>query len=45
MCAELRAAGAVTMPVRAYPLSAVAEAHAAVESRHGRGTVVLIVEP
>jgi NADPH:quinone reductase-like Zn-dependent oxidoreductase len=35
----------LVMPVRAYPLSAVAEAHAAVESRHGRGKVVLIIEP
>jgi NADPH:quinone reductase-like Zn-dependent oxidoreductase len=41
----LAARGVVTMPVRAYPLIAVAEAHAAVESRHGRGKVVLIVEP
>jgi NADPH:quinone reductase-like Zn-dependent oxidoreductase len=40
----LAARGVVTMPVRAYPLSEVAEAHAAVESRHGRGKVVLIVE-
>jgi enoyl reductase len=40
----LAARGVVTMPVRAYPLSQVAEAHAAVESRHGRGKVVLIVE-
>ena len=42
---NLAARGAVTMPVRAYPLSEVAAAHAAVESRHGRGKVVLIVEP
>ncbi|GIE93092.1 oxidoreductase [Paractinoplanes rishiriensis] len=41
----LAAKGAVTMPVRAYPLSDVVAAHAAVESRHGRGKVVLIVEP
>lgn len=41
----LAARGVVTMPIRAYPLSAVAEAHAAVESRHGRGKVVVIVEP
>ncbi|MET0495109.1 MAG: NADP-dependent oxidoreductase [Actinoplanes sp.] len=41
----LAARGVVTMPVRAYPLSAVAEAHAAVENRHGSGKVVLIVEP
>jgi enoyl reductase len=41
---ELAARGLVTMPVRAYPLSEVAAAHAAVESRHGRGKVVLIVD-
>jgi enoyl reductase len=41
----LAARGAVTMPVRAYPLTDVVAAHAAVESRHGRGKVVLIVEP
>jgi NADPH:quinone reductase-like Zn-dependent oxidoreductase len=41
----LAARGVVLMPVRAYPLAAVAEAHAAVESGHGRGKVVLIVEP
>jgi enoyl reductase len=41
----LAAKGAITMPVRAYPLSEVAAAHAAVESSHGRGKVVLIVEP
>jgi enoyl reductase len=41
----LAARGAVTMPVRAYPLADVAEAHAAVESGHGRGKVVLIIEP
>jgi NADPH:quinone reductase-like Zn-dependent oxidoreductase len=40
----LAARGLVTMPVRAYPLTAVAEAHAAVESRHGRGKVVLVVD-
>jgi enoyl reductase len=40
----LAAKGAITMPVRAYPLSEVAAAHAAVESSHGRGKVVLIVE-
>jgi enoyl reductase len=37
--------GVVIMPVRAYPLSEVVAAHAAVESRHGRGKVVLVVEP
>jgi NADPH:quinone reductase-like Zn-dependent oxidoreductase len=42
--AELAARGVLSMPVRAYPLSDVAAAHAAVESRHGRGKVVLIVE-
>ncbi|WP_306209803.1 NADP-dependent oxidoreductase [Actinoplanes sp. RD1] len=31
----------LVMPIRAYPLDRVAEAHAAVESRHGRGKVVL----
>jgi enoyl reductase len=31
------------LPIRAYPLAEVAEAHAAVETRHGRGKVVLIV--
>jgi enoyl reductase len=41
----LAARGVVTMPIRAYPLAEVAEAHAAVESGHGRGKVVLIVEP
>ena len=41
----LAARGVVTMPIRAYPLAEVAEAHAAVEARHGRGKVVLIVEP
>ena len=42
---DLAARGALTMPVRAYPLAEVAAAHAAVEARHGRGKVVLIVEP
>jgi enoyl reductase len=41
----LAARGVVTMPVRAYPLSEVVAAHAAVESGHGRGKVVVIVEP
>jgi enoyl reductase len=42
---ELAGKGQVTMPVRAYPLSEVVAAHRVVESRHGRGKVVLIVEP
>ncbi|MFI5936398.1 NADP-dependent oxidoreductase [Actinoplanes sp. NPDC051494] len=33
--------GEVVMPVRVFPFDRVAEAHAAVESRHGRGKVVL----
>ena len=37
--------GSLTMPIRAYPLAEVAAAHAAVESGHGRGKVVVIVEP
>jgi NADPH:quinone reductase-like Zn-dependent oxidoreductase len=41
---ELAARGVLSMPIRAYPLSDVAAAHAAVESRHGRGKVVLIIE-
>ncbi len=41
----LAAARRLVMPVRAYPLAEVAEAHAAVETGHGRGKVVLIVEP
>lgn len=41
----LAARGVLTMPVRAYPLAAAAEAHAAVQAGHGRGKVVLIVEP
>jgi enoyl reductase len=41
----LAARGRITMPVRAYPLAEVAAAHAAVETGHGRGKVVLIVEP
>jgi NADPH:quinone reductase-like Zn-dependent oxidoreductase len=39
------ARGEIVMPVRAYPLADVVEAHAAVESGHGRGKVVLIIEP
>jgi enoyl reductase len=41
----LAARGVLTMPVRAYPLAEVAAAHAVVQSGHGRGKVVLIVEP
>ncbi|MCA2217714.1 NADP-dependent oxidoreductase [Jidongwangia harbinensis] len=41
----LAARGRVVLPVRAYPLAEVAAAHAAVETGHGRGKVVLIVEP
>jgi NADPH:quinone reductase-like Zn-dependent oxidoreductase len=41
----LAARGVLTMPVRAYPLARVAEAHAVVQAGHGRGKVVLIVEP
>ncbi|WP_030439057.1 NADP-dependent oxidoreductase [Actinoplanes subtropicus] len=43
--AGLAARGRLTMPVRAYPLADVVAAHTAVESRHGRGKVVLILEP
>jgi NADPH:quinone reductase-like Zn-dependent oxidoreductase len=39
------ARGQLTMPVRAYPFADVVAAHTAVESRHGRGKVVLILEP
>jgi NADPH:quinone reductase-like Zn-dependent oxidoreductase len=39
----LAARGHLTLPIRAYPLAEAAEAHAAVETRHGRGKVVLIV--
>ena len=41
----LAARGLLTMPVRAYPLAQAAEAHAVVQAGHGRGKVVLIVEP
>jgi enoyl reductase len=41
----LAARGVLTMPVRAYPLAQVAEAHRVVGAGHGRGKVVLIVEP
>ncbi|GAA2603723.1 NADP-dependent oxidoreductase [Paractinoplanes durhamensis] len=37
-------AARVVMPVRAFPLSDVVAAHRVVESRHGRGKVVLTVE-
>jgi hypothetical protein len=40
----LAARGDLVMPVRAYPFAEVVEAHRAVESRHGRGKVVLVVE-
>ncbi|PWK51431.1 NADP-dependent oxidoreductase [Actinoplanes xinjiangensis] len=39
----LAAAGRVVMPVRVFPFEAIVEAHAAVESRHGRGKVVLTI--
>jgi len=41
----LAARGLLTMPVRAYPLAQAAEAHAVVQTGHGRGKVVLIIEP
>ena len=41
----LAAQGRITLPVEAYPLAEVVQAHTAVESRHSRGKVVLIVEP
>lgn len=37
----LAAAGKVVLPIRAYPLADVVEAHRAVETGHGRGKVVL----
>ena len=37
----LAARGAVVLPVRTFPLAQVRAAHAAVETRHGRGKVVL----
>ncbi|WP_433791407.1 NADP-dependent oxidoreductase [Actinoplanes sp. CA-252034] len=39
----LAAAGKVVMPVRAYPFDDIVAAHTAVESRHGRGKVVLTI--
>ncbi|BEL12232.1 NADP-dependent oxidoreductase [Actinoplanes sichuanensis] len=39
----LAAAGQVVMPVRVYPFEEIVAAHAAVESRHGRGKVVVTV--
>jgi NADPH:quinone reductase-like Zn-dependent oxidoreductase len=42
---DLAARGALSLRVRAYPLTEVAAAHEAVESRHSRGKVVLVVEP
>ena len=41
----LAAQGRIVLPVRAYPLADVVATHAVVESRHGRGKVVLIVGP
>ena len=41
----LAARGVLRMPVRAYPFAQVAEAHAVVQAGHGRGKVVLLVEP
>ncbi|MBL7254143.1 NADP-dependent oxidoreductase [Paractinoplanes lichenicola] len=40
---DLAAQGKVRMPVQAFPLAEVVEAHKAVESRHSHGKVVLIV--
>ena len=42
--AEVIAVPGLRMPIRAYPWERVAEAHAAVESRHGRGKVVLTID-
>jgi enoyl reductase len=39
----LAAKGEITIPVRAYPLDRIADAHAAVESRHSGGKVVVII--
>ena len=39
----LAAAGELVMPIRAFPFERVAEAHAVVESRHGRGKVVVTI--
>ena len=41
----LAARGELVMPVHPYPLAAVVQAHRAVESGHGRGKAVLIIEP
>jgi len=41
----LAARGELVMPARPYAFADVVHAHRAVESRHGRGKVVLIVEP
>ncbi|MGK5678192.1 NADP-dependent oxidoreductase [Actinoplanes sp. URMC 104] len=41
----LAARGKVVLPVQAFPLAEIAEAHRAVESRHSHGKVVLILEP
>lgn len=41
---DLAAQGLLTMPVRTYPLTDVVEAHAAVETGHGRGKVVLAID-
>ncbi|MBU2662782.1 NADP-dependent oxidoreductase [Actinoplanes bogorensis] len=40
---ELAARGEVVMPVHAFPLDSVVEAHRAVESRHSQGKVVLLL--